>query len=400
MIADRLPVEARLLFAVMREPAWDPDEVRRLAELPLDWVQLRALATQERLLTVVWHRLQEAGVSVPEEHARAFRLQASVSEFQLSFTETVLGEVAGIARELSIDLLVLKGAALALTVYDGFRDRPMGDIDVLARPHDATQLWNRLREEGWVLEYAGGADFYQWHHHLPPLVRGGGVGVVLEIHRALLPPRGPFDATGDLTWADLPVIELEEGPLRVLGPEPQLLHLSIHYAWSHALGRGLGRTVRDVSAVIGHTPPDWDHLVDRARTSRSTSSVYWTLRLAQRLGGAAVPEQVLAALAPSRPGRLLDWLERSYVETALFRSCPSQRLPRWLWSLGMDPKGSGHGPHRPWASDREFRYDVTGVDPARPPTGLVDRARRIPAGLAFLGRTLVGNLGGPPVDPE
>lgn len=400
VLIDRLPVEAQLLLAAVREPEWRVDEVRRLASGPVDWVVVRALATQERLLTVVWPRLQEAGVTIPEEHARAFRLQASVTEFQLSFTESVLGEVAAVARELSIDLLLLKGAALALTVYGAFRDRPMGDIDVLARPHDATRLWNRLREDGWALEYAGGADFYRSHHHLPPLVRGGGVGVVLEIHRAILPPRGPFDTTGDLTWADLPVLAVDGSAVRVLSPEAQLLHLAIHFAWSHALGRGLARTVRDVSAVIARTPPDWTRLLERSRDSRSATSAYWTLRMAQRLGGAEVPSDVLDTLAPPRAKWMLDWLERSYVEIALFRSCPSQRLPRWLWTLGMDPRGSGHGDHRPWESDADFRYDVTGDDVETTPTGLADRIRRIPAGLGYLRRTVAGRLGGPHAEPE
>lgn len=74
MLTDRLPVEAQLLLAAVREPEWSVDEVRRLAAGPVDWVVVRALATQERLLTVVWPRLQQAGVAIPDEHARAFRL--------------------------------------------------------------------------------------------------------------------------------------------------------------------------------------------------------------------------------------------------------------------------------------------------------------------------------------
>lgn len=400
MRSTRLPPEAGLLFAATREPDWDPDEVRRLAAGPVDWVSLRGLAVQERLLTVLWPRLQEAGVAVPDVHARSFRLQSSVAEFQLAFTESVIGEVAATAKEMGIDLLLLKGAALALTVYGSFRARPMGDIDVLARPDDAIRLWNRLREDGWAMEYAGGAEFYESHHHLPPLVRGGGVGVVLEVHRSLLPPRGPFDGAGDLTWADVPLIELDEGPVRVLGPETQVLHLSIHFAWSHAMERGFARTVRDVSAVLAATPPDWTVVVNRARATRSDTSAYWTLRLARALGGAEVPDAVLVALAPPRPGWMLDWLERSYLEVGLFRSCPSQRLPRWLWTLGIDPRGSGHGTHRPWAADEEFRYDVTGDDQGVAATSVRDRLQRIPAGLAFLRRTLAGRLGGPRVGTD
>lgn len=392
MLRDHLPPEARLLFGATREPAWDPAEVRRLAAAPLDWAMVRGLATQERLLTVLWPRLQDAGVQVPAPHDQGFRMQASVSEFQLSFADLVLRQVVREARLLGVELLLLKGAALALTVYRAFRDRPMGDLDVLARGDDAVRLWHHLRDDGWELEYEGGDGFYEEHHHLPPLLRGGGIGVVLEIHRSLLPPRGPFVGVGDVTWADAPRIALDEGPVRVLGPEAQLLHLSIHYAWSHGMERGLARMVRDVAAVTTGTPPDWTSFVERAGALRAGTSAYWTLRLARSLGGAVIPESVLDALSPGRPSWFLDRLERAYVEQALFRSCPSHRLFRVFWAAGVRPGRSGHGEHRPWEADDAFRHDVEGV--ADRPTGLGSRLGQIPAGLGFLRRALTGALGG------
>lgn len=395
VILDPLPPEARLLFVATREPAWDPGEVRRLASAPLNWAVLRGLATQERLLTVLWPRLCEAGVAVPEPHEQAFRMQASVMEFQLSFAELVLRQVVREARDLDVDLLLLKGAALALTVYGAFRDRPMGDLDVLARPAGASRLWNRLREDGWLLEYEGGRTFYEEHHHLPPLVRGGGIGVVLEIHRTLLPPRGPFVDGGDSTWRTARPLRLDEGSVRVLAPEAQLLHLSIHFAWSHMAGRGLARTVRDVAAVWAEGEIDGPSFVERAQAMRAETSAYWTLRLARGLGGAAVPDAVLEALAPPRPRWVLDRLERAYVEAALFRSCPSHRLLRTLWTAGMAPGASGHGAHRPWEADEDFRHDVEGAVASE--VDLASRLARLPAGIAFLRRAVSGSLGGPRV---
>lgn len=391
MILHRLPPEARLLFAATREPAWDASDVRRQVSPGLNWAGVRALATQERLLTVLWPRLREAGVEVPEPHGQGFHMQSSVAEFQLGFAELVLRQIAAEARRLEVDLLLLKGAALALTVYGAFRDRPMGDLDVLVRPDEARRLWDRLREDGWGLEYESGEDFYREHHHLPPLVRGGGSGVVLEIHRTLLPPRGPFPDEADGSWEHARRLELDEGSVWVMAPEDQLIHLAIHFAWSHGMVRGLARTVRDVAAVCAGTPPDWDVFVRRAREHRGGTCAYWTLRLARNLGDAAVPAQVLESLAPSRPRWVLDRLERAYVEAGLFRSCPSRRLLRGLWSLGVAPGASGHGDRRPWEADDEFIDDVERAHRER--TGWVDRLGRVPASLGFLGRSLTGALG-------
>lgn len=343
-------------------------------------------------MTVFWPRLERSGVSVPPEHLGALRVQAMVGEFQLGTAERVLREVVEVCGRLDIDLMLLKGASLALTVYSGFHERPMGDLDVVARGGDAERLWNALREAGWALEHEGGEEFYDDHQHLPPLVWSGGLGVVLEIHRSLLAERSPFPIEETVWWEHAHGVDFHGQAVSVLGPEDQLLYLSIHFAWSHALARGLGRTVRDVSAVISATPPDWDLVVSRAKAGRAASTVYWTLRLARSLGGAAVPVEVLERLRPARPRWLLDRLERSFVEAALFRSCPYPRVLEALWNLAIDPRGSGHGSHRPWGVDEQFRALVEGSADAEA-VGLTDRLRRIPAGLGFLKRVVSGTLG-------
>lgn len=391
-VSHDLPPGARLLFAASREPRLDDEELRESTPADIDWALVRLLASQERLMTVAWPRIEGAGLSVPGQHVAAFRMQSLVSEFQLGTTEAVLGEVVEAARELGVEIMLLKGAALALTVYSGFSDRPMGDIDVVARGDDAGRLWAHLREAGWELEFENGDGFYEEHQHLPPLVRGGGIGVVLEVHRSLLSPRAPFDLDEDAFWARSRTIELAGAPVRVFEPEAQLLYLSIHYAWSHALSRGLGRTVRDVAAVIDRSPPDWDDLVALATSARAASTVYWTLRLAQELGDAAVPPEVLQALRPARSQWLLRRLERSFVEASLFRSCPYPRLLEVLWTLAIDPKRSGHGRHRPWGSDEQFRVEVEGGAEVEKTT-FIDRLTRIPAGLAYLRSVAAGALG-------
>ncbi len=343
-------------------------------------------------MTVFWPRLERSGLEVPPEHLGALRMQAMVGEFQLGTAERVLREVVDVCSRLNIDLMLLKGASLALTVYSGFHERPMGDLDVVARGADAERLWTALREAGWALEYEGGAEFYDDHQHLPPLIWSGGLGVVLEIHRSLLAVRSPFPIEEAEWWNHAHRVDFDGHAVRVLEPEDQLLYLAIHFAWSHALARGLGRTVRDVSAVIAATPPDWNVVVRRAEAGRAASTVYWTLRLARSLGGAAVPAEVLAQLRPARPSWLLDRLERSFVEAALFRSCPYPRILEAFWNLAIDPRGSGHGSHRPWGVDEQFRAAVEGSADAEE-VGFTDRLGRIPAGLGYLKRVVSGTLG-------
>ncbi len=396
----RLPAEARLLLEGTRRGSFDAEEVRQIAAEGVDWALVRGLALQERLLNVLWRGLLESEVEVPEPHGSAFRGQSSIIEFQLSFAEIVLRQVVEAAHTLGAELLLLKGAALALSVYGSFQDRPMGDLDVLVRPDGAERLWHALRDAGWELEYQGGAEFYADHHHLPPLVRGAGIGVVLEIHRSLLPPRGPFLSSADLAWTSAPVLDLDQGPVRILDAELQLLHLAVHFAWSHTLGRGTVRTVRDVSSLIKERPPDWQRLVELAAGMRAATAVYWTLRITKALGGVSAPCEVLQALGPPRPSWLLAALERNYIEAGMFRSCPSPSLERALWLMGLAPVRSGHGRIRPWTSDRQFETEVapTGGHEVAVSAPRRSRLARVPAVVAYAGRVVSGRLGGRPID--
>jgi len=88
----------------------------------------------------------------------------------------------------------------------------------------------------------------------------------------------------------------------------------------------------------------------------------------------------------------LNALERSFVEAALFRSCPYPRILETLWGLALDPGGSGHGSFRPWGADEQFRTEVEPPAEAERPS-LTDRLARIPAGLGYLSRIVSGTLG-------
>jgi hypothetical protein len=65
-----------------------------------------------------------------------------------------------------------------------------------------------------------------------------------------------------------------------------------------------------------------------------------------------VPAEVVDALRPPRSATALDRLERHFaVELLLTESvCPSVRLGRAMWELGVMPRWSGHGGIRPWDS--------------------------------------------------
>ena len=349
-----LPDEARLLFMASRPDAISGETyLAALVASRPDWRVVGALAEREKLLPILWAYMRDHAELIPADIRKSFRAQAAVTEFRMALTESALAEVLRRLGTEGIPVMLLKGAALATTVYGSFLKRPMGDFDVLVRAADAERAWRIMRAEGWRLELEGGDQFYESHHHLPALLDPRGINLVLEIHRAMLPPTGPFVLDEAELWR-------EAKPVKVGGAEGwvpsdchQLLHLSVHFAWSNMFG-GIGRTVRDVATMLAAGSFDWGRFTSAAMRARAATCAYWTLAITKALSGTAVPRDVLEQLRPAWPEPVLRSLERAYISIGLLRGCPSVLVTKRLWEAGIQPGRSGHGPARPWQANELF----------------------------------------------
>ncbi|MGH7668259.1 MAG: nucleotidyltransferase domain-containing protein [Gemmatimonadaceae bacterium] len=375
----RLPsAESELLFE--RVCASGARPASRAHAQAVDWLAVAQLAERENLLGVLWPALASEQDVIPGEVAGLMRKQALVSEFRMVALEANLGRVVRLFNDHDIPVMLMKGAALAATRYGSFARRPMGDLDLLVRDGQVRQAWGLLRGAGWLPERDGMDAFYDEHQHLCPLIGPGGGHMVVELHRCLLYPHGPFLLAEADVWAAASRVDIHGRPAWVPSPEHLALHFCIHFAWSHQMRFGLGRTVRDLgvlSPVI-----DWDRLAEMARASRAESCCYWTLRLAATLGGVPVPSEVLASLAPRSPRWLGAALQRIVTAEALDlrqEFTPSLRLGRFAWSLAIRPRASGHGGSRPWQHREDFGKFAHGLPP-------LSFARRVRAQLGALPR--------------
>src|SRR5439155_22553353 len=100
----------------------------------------------ERATLIVWQRLQRLGADrLPLEVATAWRKLAMVFEFDSLRLEQRLHEAVGALATRGVEVMLLKGSALAYTTYSSFADRPMRDVDLLARPEHAREAWSVLQ---------------------------------------------------------------------------------------------------------------------------------------------------------------------------------------------------------------------------------------------------------------
>jgi hypothetical protein len=386
-----LSPEARLLVSTTACPP-DRAALRRLAKAGIDWARFYDLAAREGASPIALPVLAALGPDgPPPAHAQRLDQAARAWTVHLLKLEQLLDDVLDTLAPRGIEVVLLKGAAVARATYRSFAERPMSDLDLLVPPDRAADAWSRLIATGWTPWMPSRPPGrYAAHHHLPPLVRSDAPSARVEIHRDLLPPGHGFRlAAAAVRAAAQPV---DSRGRRALVPHPvhRLLHVCLHFAWSHEMQWGAWRALRDVTAIAARGEVDWPDFIALARETRGATCCFWTLRLARRLAGAAIPDRVCAALRPPGPGAILDALERHYTSN-LFPSepkCPSVRLANLLWAAGIRPGWSGHGTARPWHVSARWRPAVgggsgDGTDDGAPPCGPA-------AWRAYLHRVFVG----------
>ncbi len=354
MTLSHLTPEVQVLLLSAGQP--HPQRQSRMRALlggPFQWQRLFSLAARERAEPVLRQRLGEIeGYEMPEAEAEDLRRLAMVEEFHATHLEHRLHEALEILEDGGFETMILKGAALAYTVYGSFAERPMGDLDLLILdPGRAKEARELLKPSGW--DWSGDTTVearYEAHHHLPPLGDRAGTGLRLELHTALFPHGQSFHGFAKDFVARRTSIPVGDRRLLIPDHPDQLLHICLHFAWSHVMQVGAWRTMRDVDNIVRHATIEWPAFAERARGYRAETCCYWTLRLARAITGAPIPSTVLDDMQPRYPSVLLSWLERRYVKRMLPNDAlvQSARFDQMIWRLGILPARSGYGAALPW----------------------------------------------------
>lgn len=350
-----LSPEARLLLLTAGGSGNDA-AIAAAVRQPLDWSKLSWLAEWERATGVVWRRLHAVSPrEIPPDVALGWERLTMVADFHaLYLQERFLTTVRALTDE-GIEVILLKGAALAHSAYASFTDRPMGDVDLLIDPDRAEDAWRIATSLGWNWDRTMYPEVsYRDHHHLPPLTDPQRVGAKLELHTALASFGHPFALGFDAVRRASRPLRVGDRDVMILDDDHQVIHLSVHLAWSHILSFGAWRSFRDIGAVLNGGRVDWTRVEHAARAHGATSCCYWTLRLASQLSGIDVPAQALAELRAPTPWGLHGVVER-HLASQLFateRVCPSQKVRRWLWSAAIRPGRLRLGEGRPWDIDQ------------------------------------------------
>jgi hypothetical protein len=219
----------------------------------------------------------------------------------------LLERLAGRFNAAGVPLLVLKGAALNLTLYQRPDERPMGDLDLLVR---AAHLSGARR----LLDEAGcrrGAplvreDFFPRYYYELDYLAGDVLPMKIDLHvRAFRPLRYARLVPADALWQRAARVQC--GPAAVLVPaaEDMLIHLAVHAAVHDGVRP---QWLADIKrwADARRSELDWDRLMATAAAWGLALPVRKALDRVQAAFGPVCPPEAWRRLT----GAHVSWRDR------------------------------------------------------------------------------------------
>jgi hypothetical protein len=312
-----------------------PKKIQDIIKLPLNWNKVLKSTLRHGISPLLYHTLKDIQEShlIPQEVMDRLRKDYYGNLVRNMFIYEQLKRILDAFREEGVEVIVLKGAALAETVYDDIGLRSMNDIDLLVREQDLDRAEELMAELGYF-SYEGwrSKDWYRRnHHHLAPFINQDN-GIKIEIHRDIILPGKPFYVDIRKSWDRVQDIIIEGVNTLILSPEDLIIHLCLHSSLQ-PFKRDI-RNLIDISEVVSFYGEriNWDLIIREAYEGNFTGFIYYPLCLARDILRMEIEREIFDAL---KNGFHLRPFEESLLMLAaqksiLLRDDSSSIFPKWL----------------------------------------------------------------------
>jgi hypothetical protein len=329
-----LSPERRLLLACAKASLSGelPLIAQELSHPDLDWNYLTAAASAHGIAPLIYHNLQRSGATslLAQRAMETLRSSYYGNAARNSFLYGELHNVLKAFRDKQIEVVLLKGAALAETVYPNRALRAMSDIDLLVRKEKLTEVETRLLDVGYILQdRVQGKEYQREHHYHWVFSKRSGIDV--EIHWHIKRPTGAFEIDTDELWKSAQAIKVAGVEAAILSPEVLLLYLCQHF-WKHNLNGGI-RPLIDIAQATGFYARkiSWKEVARLSARWRMNPCAFLGFSLAGGLLGAPIPESFLKEIRPANFDKaIMDWARErilGFGENPSF----SPDLLRFVW---------------------------------------------------------------------
>ncbi len=308
---------------------------------PGEWVVLTKMAIQEGVASLLWRVSGREGwrTQLPTSAATTLRLMAVRIAAHNAVLLTELEQVLAALAAVRIKTLLLKGAALAFTLYEDPSLRPMGDIDLLV-PIEQIRIADRIVESlGYRPELS---RLRRWL--MAPLLNehnydgGNKIRTHVELHWNIV-----FGATSryrpDVTWfwEHARPVQVGQQTTSALGPDAELLHLAAHVALKHGEAQASLRWYYDLHLLIEKYKDNiiWNDVLAQAATWHWSSGLYTALLSTQERFNTRIPESILSQLSAACTAIDMRHAAGRSSSQHLRRAAANWRIQGWRGRLAL-----------------------------------------------------------------
>jgi hypothetical protein len=270
-----------------------------------EWDSITVTAERLHAGALLYYSLKPiiSKLTIPNELRQKMRDKYLISAARNIRLYEQLVEVISALNKEDIEVVLLKGAHLATSVYTNPGLRSMADIDILAKRKDLVLIDRVLRELGYVTSAASvGCTLEHLEHlelynkkagsplkHLTPYTKKNAMRVEVHFHIA----KPPFSQLVDLAelWNRARRQAIDSVEVLTLSPEDLLLHLCLHACIDHGFGLGL-RPFLDIQHVLEHYRKeiDWEVVLQRAGEWGLKQCIFLMLALSENMLGLILPD--------------------------------------------------------------------------------------------------------------
>ena len=205
-----------------------------------------------------------------------------------------------------LDSIVLKGPALAGTIYRNKIDRYYGDLDLLLKRQDVERACDVLATIGYKPAMTVARPEWYAQHHFHIQLKSP-AGLMLELHWELTTPHDYIRFDLDGIRERSVTCELEGQAASIMCPEDALLHLASQQLDLEDCFSDLRRTF-DAALILKKGLEDEAALAQRAQESGTAPALWIYLDIVHTIADVPAPGRLEARL---RPGRLRKYCIRS-----------------------------------------------------------------------------------------
>jgi hypothetical protein len=305
--------EDRLMLYFCRKDT-EPGNRNKIIEIQkrsLDWSYFLRKARENGISATVYSKLKEIKKDCP--HIPSFIFEELKKDYFLNATKNSLifeelGKVLGSIRKTGLQLIVLKGAALAEKIYGNLALRPMTDVDLLLKKEDLGRLDEQLKILGYKpsdisvedidfsLTYLTTLDYRSLTPNSPSF----------HVHWHFVNSTIPNESylkrikIEDI-WRDAEKTRIAGVETLVMAPHHLLIHLSEHaLRVTHSLSKLSFFCDIDLTVNFYQERLDWQKLIEESHKFNLNRLVYPSLYFTAKFMGTKIPENVLSKLKPER----------------------------------------------------------------------------------------------------